>query len=158
MGDNWELGRDGDLCWHISEDLKRFRQLTMGGAVIMGRATWDSLPKKPLPGRLNIVLTSRPSLDGAPEGVLTANSLDEAVALAGKKEVFIIGGESVYRQAFPIADRLEITHIYEEDPDADKFFPEFTPDDWKLVDKSELMETEDGITFGYESYIRRKEE
>lgn len=133
VGRNGEIGRDGDLCWHIPEDLRRFKRLTMGGAVIMGRKTWESLPKKPLPGRLNIVLTR--SLPPQ-EGMVTASSLAEAVEAAGSLPVFIIGGESVYQQAMPLATRLELTLIDAADPLADSFFPTVDPSQWQVMAES----------------------
>lgn len=155
VGNHWELGRDGDLCWHIPEDLRRFKRLTMDGTVIMGRKTWDSLPKKPLPGRTNIVI-SRGEVAG--EGFILVRSLEEALNVAGSQtdadKIFVIGGESVYRAAMPLADRLEITRIYAEDTEADKFFPEITPDEWDKVETTEPAETASGLRYGYETYRR----
>lgn len=152
VGENNELGRDGDLCWHISEDLRHFKELTTGGTVIMGRATWESLPKKPLPGRTNIVVTRSPGLI-AP-GALTAESPEKAVEMAAGADIFIIGGESIYRQALPFATRLEITRIFASDPKADKFFPEFEGPDWIPVYSSEKMVSGSGLVFRYETYRR----
>lgn len=152
VGEHNELGRDGDLCWHIPEDLRHFKELTMGGAVIMGRKTWESLPKRPLPGRVNIVVTRSEDFNEA--GALKANSLEKAVDLAGDSRIFIIGGESVYRQALPSATRLELTRILADDPEADKFFPEFSRDEWALTDASEVFTSKNGLKFRYESYRR----
>ena len=147
-----EIGRDGDLCWHIREDLKHFKQLTMGGAVIMGRLTWNSLPKRPLPGRLNIVVTR--SEDFSDEGALRAGSLEEALEMAGDREAFIIGGESIYRQAMPLATKLELTVIEANDRQADKFFPEIDPRQWEVATESELMHSADDIPFRFVTYSR----
>lgn len=152
VGENLELGKGGDLCWHIREDLRHFKELTMGGAVIMGRSTWESLPKKPLPGRKNIVITTNPDCE-AP-GAVTVGSIELALEGARGQEAFIIGGESVYRQAMPLATNLEITRIYASEPEADKFFPEIDPTEWALEKSSEVMETEGGLKFRYETYKR----
>lgn len=158
VGENGELGRDGDLCWHIREDLIRFKQLTLGHPVIMGRKTWKSLPRRPLPGRLNIVISSH-SLSS--EGFLQAHSLEEALNLAliptTQQPItpFIIGGASVYAQAMPLASRLEITRILASDPQADSFFPDIDPDVWKISYQSEVLVSASGLKFRYESYERR---
>lgn len=142
-----ELGCAGRLCWHIKEDLQRFKQLTMGGAVIMGRKTWESLPRKPLPGRFNIVVTSNPDYE-AP-GASRAGSIEEALALAEDAGIFIIGGESIYRQALPYATRIELTEIMEREPNADAFFPETSPAEWKTEHESETMTTDGGLSYRY---------
>lgn len=158
VGENNELGREGDLCWYIREDLRRFKALTMGHAVIMGRKTWESLPKKPLPGRLNIVMSKNPTPGPSPmrEGCEnTVASVERALEMAGEREVFIIGGESIYRTFLPLADRLELTRIFASDPKADKFFPEFTLQPaWRLTDASETLTSESGLRFRYESWER----
>lgn len=116
------IGRGGDLLYHISDDLKRFKSLTMGWPIIMGRKTFESFPKGALPGRRNIVVTRNAGYT-AP-GVETASSLDEALAMCeGTENVFIIGGGEIYRQALPLADRLELTLIDAECHDADTRFP-----------------------------------
>lgn len=140
VGDGGEIGRGGRLVWHIPADLKHFRELTLGNAVIMGRKTWESLPRRPLPGRLNIVVTRNEAYE-AP-GAVTASSLDEALSLAKDyPRACIIGGESLYREAFPIARCLEITRIYASDPLADTFFPDIERADWRLTEESELFVT-----------------
>ncbi len=157
MGDDFEIGFNGDLIWRIKEDLKRFKSLTMGHPIIMGRKTRDSLPKA-LPGRTNIVVTRNP--DYYAEDTLVAHSLTEALELARKAEgadkIFIIGGGQIYEEAFPILDKLEVTHIYDTPDNVDTFFPEFTPDGWELTYKSELFETPSGMNYGFESYSRLK--
>lgn len=159
LGENNELGRGGDLCWHIADDLRHFKALTLGGTVIMGRKTWESLPRRPLPGRLNIVVSSNPAY--APEGALTASSLAEAVEIAlaslnpDNKKIFIIGGESVYRTSLPYASRLELTRIFDSDPEADKFFPEFPEEEWRETFRSETMVSPQGTKYAYLTYERR---
>lgn len=103
------IGRNNQLLCHLSDDLKRFKRLTSGHTVIMGRNTFDSLPNGPLPNRTNIVLTSRPQ--SLPEGCIAVKSLEEAIACAeADEELFIIGGASVYQQALPLADRRSHVH------------------------------------------------
>src|SRR5450759_2995373 len=105
VSEDWGIGKDNELLWHISEDLKRFKRLTMGNTVIMGKRTWESLPRKPLPGRKNIVLTDNPKESIA--DAVTAYSLEDALAKCEKnEEIFIIGGGSIYRQFMLTADRL----------------------------------------------------
>ncbi|MGY6550088.1 MAG: dihydrofolate reductase [Roseinatronobacter sp.] len=129
---NGAIGRDGTIPWHAPEDLAAFQRETLGGALIMGRRTWDSLPRKPLPRRLNIVVTSQ-SLP-AVEGTVFC-PLDQAVAAAhaaGYLRVYAIGGAGIYRAFLPLADRLVITDVDLDVPDADTFLPPIVLDDWRL--------------------------
>ena len=163
IGENNEIGRSGDLCWHIREDLRHFKAITMGHPVIMGRKTWQSLPKKPLPGRLNIVISSQ-SIDFDGDGLaIAARGLEEALEIAGQEskaagmdaEPFIIGGASIYARALPKADRLEITRILASDPEADTFFPLFSEEEWRLADHSDTFKSESGVEYRYETWLRR---
>lgn len=129
IGRNRELGKDNKLLWHIPEDLERFKVITTGHAVIMGRKTFESL-EKPLPRRLNIIIT-RDQEYQLPRGaakVMLAGSLEHAIEAArstGDTEVFIIGGGQVYQQALPLADKLYLT-IVDAAFDADTFFPDYS--------------------------------
>lgn len=156
VGDNFEIGYKGDLIWHIKEDLKRFKSLTMGHPIIMGRKTRESLPKA-LPGRTNIVITRNP--DYAASDSLIAHSLSEAIEIAknseGADKIFIIGGGQIYEEAFPILDALEITHIYDTPKETDTYFPEIKDDDWTLTDKSAIFETPDGLKYDFQSFTRK---
>jgi dihydrofolate reductase len=135
ISEDYGIGRDNDLLYHLPEDLKRFKSLTMGHCIVMGKRTWESLPRRPLPGRDNIVLTDIPG--EVIEGSITAYSIDDALSKCPKgKEVFIIGGGSVYRQFMPVADRLYITHVHEKAP-ADTWFPEIKNDTWEVIEKEE---------------------
>ena len=136
VGENMEIGKKGRLVWHIPEDLRHFKDLTMGGAIIMGRNTWESLPKRPLPGRQNIVVT-RQSDYKAP-GADRASSLEEAIEMAKGSRAFIIGGESVYRSALPLATRLELTRIMATDSEADTWFPSLEESQWEIENESEI--------------------
>jgi dihydrofolate reductase len=127
------IGKDGSLPWHLPEDMKHFKELTMGHPVIMGRKTWESIPEKfrPLPGRLNVVVTRQPDY-ALPEGVEHAASLDDALTVHTAEDVFVIGGATVYADAMPKADRLEITRV-EQTVDGDTFFPEIASTEWREI-------------------------
>ena len=119
VGHHRAIGKDGKLPWHISEDLKRFKRLTTGNAVLMGRGTWESLGR-PLPGRRNVVLSSSPV-----PGVETFSSIEESLrALASAERVFVIGGGSVYAQVLDRADELYLT-LVDREVEADTFFPPY---------------------------------
>ena len=135
MALNRVIGRDNALPWHLPEDLKRFRALTMGKPVVMGRRTFESIGRA-LPGRTNIVVSRQPEL-GLPEGVLLAASVPDALLLAhevaardGVGECMVIGGADVYRQCLPFAERIELTLI-EREVEGDVRFPEFAHADWR---------------------------
>ncbi len=130
------LGNCNDLLWHIPEDLKRFKHLTWGKTVIMGKKTWESLPRKPLPGRKNIVITD--ICDECIENAVTAYSIEDALNKCKQdEEIFIAGGASIYKQFMSLADRLYITHIHSNKP-ADVFFPEIDTKKWKVIDKNDF--------------------
>lgn len=124
---NGVIGKDNSLLWHISEDLQRFKRITTGHPVVMGRKTFESLGR-PLPNRRNVVISRRQGY--APQGVQVAGSLDEAISFFEiDEEVFIIGGGEIYRQAMPLADRLYLTVIH-RDYDGDTTFPEIDERQW----------------------------
>jgi dihydrofolate reductase len=147
------IGRDGGVPWHLPEDLARFRSLTTGHAVVMGRRTWDSLPERfrPLPGRRNIVVTRDP--DWRADGAERAGSLDDGLAHAAEEtSVFVIGGAQIYRQALPLADELLLTEI-DLEVEGDAFFPEF--DRAAFDERSrEPHVAEDGTRFAFVDYSR----
>ena len=153
IAENLAIGKDNDLLWHISADLKRFKQLTASHTVIMGRRTWESLPKRPLPGRRNIVITDVPGETF--EGAETVASIEAAAALCNPSdENFIMGGASVYRQFLPMADRLCLTMVHKEF-EGDVFFPEIDYSGWKLVAKEEVPFDESlGFSYTYETWDR----
>ena len=154
VSEDWGIGKDNELLWHISEDLKRFKRLTSGNTVIMGKRTWESLPRRPLPGRMNIVLTDNP--DETIKDAVTAYSLQDALDKGEKdKEIFIIGGGSIYRQFIPLADRLFITHVHRKAP-ADIYFPEIDLGIWEITEKEEFKsDGENGIPYTYTIYERK---
>ena len=125
---NGVIGRAGGLPWHISSDLKRFKDITMGKPVIMGRKTWDSLPRKPLSGRRNIVITRQAGF--AAPGADVVASAEAALALCGPvPEIAIIGGGEIYRMFWPLADRLYLTGV-DIEIEGDTSFPEVVEADW----------------------------
>ncbi|MFO0914058.1 MAG: dihydrofolate reductase [Pirellulales bacterium] len=135
VADNGVIGRQGTLPWRLSSDLQRFKKLTWGSPLIMGRRTYDSIGK-PLPGRTSIVLTHRP-LASAPS-LLTATSLDEALGLVGSAtEVFVIGGHALFAAALPRADRLYWTAVHAA-VDGDVSFPEVDWSQWQLTEQTDL--------------------
>ncbi len=135
IAENYAIGKDNKLLWHLSGDLKRFKELTNGKVVIMGQKTYESLPIRPLPNRINIVLTDNHEItfEGCVMAYDIEDALNKALNLSSEdSEVFIIGGGSIYRQFFDIADRLYITKVHEEF-DADTFFPFIEEDKWWLL-------------------------
>jgi dihydrofolate reductase len=149
------IGFKNELLWRIPADMKRFKNLTLGNTVIMGKKTWESLPKRPLPGRTNIVITDNPS--DRFEGGLTVYSIEEALKLCKEGcENYIIGGGSIYHQFMPFADRLYITHIHKKTL-ADIYFPEIESGIWEPVEIEEhnAIENQD-IPYTYTIYHRRR--
>lgn len=132
MGRNRVIGADGDLPWHLPADLQAFRKATLGKPVIMGRKTFDSIGK-PLPGRENLVISRnrRLVIEGARCCPDLATALRE-VAASGAPEAMVIGGASIYEQAFPVADELRLTVVHAE-PAGDRLFPEFDESEWQLL-------------------------
>lgn len=136
IADNGAIGRNNQLLWHITEDMKFFKRTTGGHTVIMGRKTWESIGR-PLPNRRNIVVSrslSKNPLVQIP-GVEISPSLEEAITAAGysDEEIFIMGGGEIYRQALPFADRLYLTLVHTTIPDADTFFPNFELCEWHEI-------------------------
>ena len=129
-GENNALGKDNDLVWHLPDDFKRFKALTTGHYIIMGRKTFESFPK-PLPNRTHVVLTRQK--DYHPEGAVIVHTLEDALRKSeGDEQPFIIGGGEIFKMALGITDRIELTRIH-ADFEADAFFPEFELTDWELV-------------------------
>lgn len=131
---NGVIGKDNRLIWHLSDDLKRFKTLTMGHPIVMGRKTFESLPKV-LPGRVHYVLTGNPDYQ-VPEGVLLFHDVKKLLAALPAGESFVIGGEHMYRELLPYADTMYITEI-EEDFEGDAYFPRFDPFRWTLEESVE---------------------
>jgi dihydrofolate reductase len=144
---NRVIGKQGELPWHLPGDLARFKEITSGGTVVMGRKTYESIPEKfrPLPGRRNIVL-SRNGFEAA--GVDVRRDLQSALA----EDCFVIGGDTVYAQALPLADRLYVTEVQAE-VDGDAFFPELPAGRWLCTEQGERRE-ENGLPYVFRVYDR----
>ena len=135
------IGRDGGLPWHLPKDLSRFRRITMGHHLVIGRRTWESFAK-PLPGRRIVVVSGTP-LD-LPDGIVRVGSLDEALALAeaaGDDEVMVGGGTRIFRDALPRADRVYLTRVHTR-IDGDAWFPALAPAEWREVSREEVPSDE----------------
>lgn len=161
---NGGIGRDGDLIFHISADLRRFKALTTGHTVVMGRKTFESLPKGALPNRRNIVVTHNPEklaawmADRAGEirPAEIAPTIEDALNMAkaaGETELYVIGGGSIYSSLLSRADRLEITEIAADAADADTFFPAISTNEWKAVSISPWQQDEkSGADYRFVTY------
>jgi len=148
IANNGVIGNNGAIPWHISDDMKRFKALTIGHTVVMGRKTWDSLPKRPLPGRINVVVTRQK--DWRADGAVTASSLGQATA-GTSGTVMVIGGAEIYERALPLASRIELTEIHQN----------FEGDARFVLDRSGWNETlredhvtPDGLRYSYVTLTR----
>ena len=151
---NGVIGKNGALPWRLPEDMQRFKALTLGKPVIMGRKTWESLPKKPLPGRANIVLTHDAAFR-AP-GAAIAHSFDAALAEAEKSyplEIMVIGGAAVFAAALPLASRIEWTEV-DAAPQGDAFMPAFDRVRWRETAR-DGPHTQDGLLYSFVTLERR---
>lgn len=141
VASNGAIGKDGDLLWHISEDLKYFKKTTLNSTVVMGRKTWEALPFKPLKNRRNIILTKNE--DFTEKNAEVFHQIQDIISLNKENEnLFIIGGGAIYKEFLPYTDKIYLTKIY-KDFDADTFFPTINEDDWKEVYKSERQKDEE---------------
>ncbi|MGC8802589.1 MAG: dihydrofolate reductase [Bacteroidales bacterium] len=155
MARNYAIGLNGSLPWHIPEDFRWFKKHTVGHTVIMGKNTFLSLPRRPLPERRNMVITHSSNFQY--QGVEIVHSLDEAIWLADVDKLnFVIGGASVYQQFFPLVDKLFITLI-DKDFQADTFFPPIDEQDWQLTEVySQLEEHPEGLRYEFRIYQRKR--
>ena len=145
VAENRTIGRNNSLPWHLSEDLKYFKRITMGNSIIMGRKTWESIGRA-LPGRTNIVITS--NTDYEAEGVKVVGSLEAALKLVesisiidGSEEAFVIGGAALYKEALPYAQRFYLTRVH-ADVKGDTFLAEFNEEEWNEVSREEFQKSE----------------
>ncbi len=155
VDENFGIGFNGDLLEHIPEDLKRFKQLTTNKTIIMGRKTWESLPNKPLPDRLNIVVTSK---ERSFEEMTVFTSFEEvysrATHIMPEDEWFIIGGGSIYKEFLPICDKVYLTKIMVSHENVDTYFPNIElMDNWKCIEQSEIKQYND-ISYQFKTYSR----
>jgi len=148
VAQNGVIGMKGAIPWHISDDMKRFKALTLGHTVVMGRKTWDSLPKKPLPGRINVVVTRQQ--DWQAEGAVVAHSLGQATA-GTSGTVMVIGGAEIYERALPLATRIELTEVH-KDFAGDASFT-FDRKGWHETAREERV-TPEGLRYSYVTLTR----
>ncbi len=151
--ENNALGKDNDLLWHLPNDFKRFKEITSGHHIIMGRKTFESFPK-PLPNRTHIIITRQKEY--LVENCIVVHSLEEAIAIAPKnEEVFIIGGAQIYEQSIPLADKIDLTRVHTS-LDADAFFPEFNVSEWNLVfSEKHFKDEKHQYDFTFETYLKK---
>ena len=154
IADNLAIGKDNSLLWHIPEDLKRFKKLTTGHTIVMGKRTFESLPLRPLPNRRSVVITDVP--DEEIPGCTMAYSIDDAIEkMDAERENFIIGGGMVYKQFMPLADRLYITHVHAKAP-ADVYFPVIDRRRWRIIEEYKSVSEDSGmIPYTYRVYERK---
>lgn len=154
-GENNAIGKDNDLIWHLSDDLKRFKSLTNGHHIIMGRKTFESFPK-PLPNRTHVVITRQKDYN-APDGVIVVNNLEDALDAARKdSQPFIIGGGEIYKQSMHLVDKLEITRVHATFDGADTFFPEIDTSKWKEISRTTHdADDKHAYAFSFVTYLKK---
>lgn len=151
---NNAIGKDNDLLWHISKDLKRFKELTQGHFIVMGKKTYFSLPRRPLPNRTSMIITD---VEGEEiDGCLMAYSIEDAILKMNPDgENFIIGGGSIYTQFLGHTNKIYLTRV-NKDFEADTFFPEFSLEDWKLIEEKQITDDQQNdFTYSFETYVRK---
>jgi dihydrofolate reductase len=152
VGENNELGRDNQLVWHLPDDFKRFKSITTGYHIIMGRKTFESFPK-PLPNRTHVIITRKK--DYNPEGCIVVNSIQDAISKCPQDEdVYVIGGGEIYKQSIEFADKLEITRVHHSF-EADTYFPKINSDQWNIIfEEFHPKDEKHNYDFTYFTYIR----
>lgn len=154
VAENNALGKNNDLLWHLPNDFKRFKEITSGHYIIMGRKTFDSFPK-PLPNRTHVIISRQNNLEK--EGCIVVQDLEKALAVCPKNEdVFIIGGGEIYKQFMTFADQLDITRVHDSF-DADVYFPEIDSEIWELT--TEIMHQKDEkhlFDYSFQTFVRKK--
>ena len=159
MSENYVIGKAGDLPWHLPKDFKRFKEMTQGHNIIMGRKTYESLGGKPLPKRTNIVITRQEGYEGS--GIVVVKSLEEAldyVAQTEDDEPFVIGGGEIYKAALPYADRIYLTIVHAE-VEGDTFFPEFNQSEWEITEQEAVPADEKhDYPFTFVTYDRKRKQ
>ena len=153
VAENFAIGKDNELLFHLPDDLKRFKTITSGHSLIMGRNTLLSLPRWPLPNRRHIVITDRK--DDYFKGCETVFSLDQALQkVENEEEAFVIGGGLVYRQFYPLAAKIYLTVVHKSF-EADTYFPEIDFDEWIEVEHDDYYDAENGFEYSYINLIRK---
>ena len=153
VSENNALGKDNQLLWHLPEDFNRFKTLTSGHYIIMGRKTFESFPK-PLPNRTHIIITRQPNYQ-APQGCVVVSSLEKAMELCpANEEAFVIGGGEIYKQAIDMADKVELTRVHTT-VEADTFFPEINPEKWELIfEEHHPKDEKHAFDFTFQTFIK----
>jgi dihydrofolate reductase len=153
VAQNNALGKDNQLLWHLPDDFKRFKNITSGHYIIMGRKTFESFPK-PLPNRTHVIITLQKEYK--PEGCIVVNSLEEAIQSCPKQEdIFIIGGGEIYKQSIAIADKIDITRVHNSF-EADTFFPEIEIEKWQLIfEEFHSKDERHDFDFTFQTYVRK---
>lgn len=155
VDNNWGIGYNGNLLETIPEDMKYFKELTTNNVVIMGRKTWDSLPKKPLPNRTNIVITSQKKGDENGAKFMTLEDAMRYAIVNRPTDVFIIGGGEIYKKLLPICNRVYVTEILKDHKDVDTYFPNLDKDsEWEISTCTELRFSEKDIPYAFLTYDR----
>lgn len=151
--ENNALGKDNELIWHLPDDFKRFKAMTSGHSIIMGRKTFESFPKL-LPNRLHIIVTRQKNYQ--PENCLVAHNLEKALSLiSDKQDAFIIGGGEIYKQALPFTDKIELTLVHDSF-DADTYFPEINEKEWNLIhEEYHPKDEKHKVDFTYKTFIKK---
>lgn len=153
---NNAIGKDNSLLWHISEDLKRFKEITSNHKILMGRKTFESLPGI-LPNREHIILTRDKNFNVDSDKVTIINNIEDAIKYYkdSNEEIFIIGGGEIYKEFLPFANKLYLTKVY-KDFDADTFFPQINLDEWKVIHTSETkIDEKSGLNFEFIDLLRK---
>ena len=153
IAENFAIGKNNDLLFYLPNDLKRFKKITSGHPVIMGKNTLLSLPKWPLPNRTNIVITRNKSLNF--DGCIMANSIDEAIKqISPDEEAFIMGGGEIYKQFYPLAGKLYLTVVH-KNFEADTFFPKINYEEWEEFEREDLYDEKNDFNYSYITLIRK---
>ena len=153
VAENNALGKENQLLWHLPDDFKRFKTLTSGHYIIMGRKTFESFPKS-LPNRTHVIISRQANYQ--PEGCIVVNSLEQAIEACPKtEEVFIIGGGEIYRQSIAVADKLDLTKVHATF-EADTYFPEVDLSEWQLVfEEYHPKDERHDFAFTFQTYLRK---
>lgn len=154
VAENNALGKNNDLLWHLPNDFKRFKEITSGHHIVMGRKTFESFPK-PLPNRTHVIITRQK--DYVHEGCIVVQDLEKAIAVCPKNEdLFVIGGGEIYAQSILFADQLDITRVHHSF-DADVYFPEINPEIWELTSETFNPKDEKHLyDYTFQTFVRRK--
>ncbi len=153
IAEDFAIGKNNQLLFHLSSDLKRFKQITTGHPIIMGKNTFLSLPRRPLPNRTNIIISR--SMKGPLEGCVFVPSINQALELIDSgQEAFVIGGEAIYRQFYPLAGRLYLT-VVDKHFEADTFFPKIDFNEWIEESREDLFDETNNFKYSYRTLVRK---